>query len=309
MRALWAAAEPALASCFQSFEFARSWSEVYFPRGVAALVVQDAATPFLLPWAARDAVLFPIGHGLFDYADVIAAPAAAPTLVERAPALARALRRCGGWRRLEMHGLPGDSPFLAFWRRLAQELGAPAAITPFSAAPQLRRNRCLATPQALDRLHPRAAERLRAARRRGWLGPVEEEGERRAMVDWLLRQKEERMRTLGQASVLQAAEGDWLRRIATHASSGAELWAYRREQRLAAGFLTFLAPPLRYGYLLAFAPELAATSPAVTLLYFVLRETIGQGLDFDFLTGEQAFKLRFANAARPLLRLQLERTP
>lgn len=298
-------------SCFQRFSFARTWGQVFFRHGVTPLVVHDAEGKWILPWAARDGVLFPLGHGVFDYVDVIGTGAAAGSLEARAGALARALRRCPDWRRMEMRGLPEDSPFLGFWRRLAAELGAEAAITPFAAAPLLRRGGGdAATVEAFARKHGRAEERLRQAQRRGWLGRVEPAAERRELLTWLLEQKQRRMEARGETNVLQAAEAEWLGAMAgLGREAGVELWAYRRDGRSAAGLVTFLLPPVRYGYLLAFAAEMASASPGITLLYFVLRATIGEGMDFDFLTGEQPFKLRFANAARRLLQFRLRRAP
>lgn len=210
-----------------------------------------------------------------------------------------------------MQGLPEDSPFLGFWRRLAAELGAAAAITPFAAAPQLRRGAGgAASVEEFARGHGRAEERLRQAERRGWLGRVEQAAERRELLAWLLEQKQRRMEARGETNVLQAGEAEWLgAMVGLGREAGVELWAYRRDGRPAAGLLTFLLPPVRYGYLLAFAAEMAAASPGITLLYFVLRATIGAGMDFDFLTGAQAYKLRFANATRRLLQFRVQRAP
>lgn len=309
MAGLWGAAA-AGQSCFQRFAFARTWGEVFFRRGATPLVVHDAAGEWILPWAARDGVLFPIGHGVFDYVDAVGQGTAADALECRAGMLARALRRCPDWRRMEMQGLPEESPFLGFWRRLAAELGSEAAITPFAAAPLLR---CgtggTAMVEEFARGHGRAEERLRQAERRGWLGQLEAAGERRDLLAWLLAQKQRRLEARGETNVLQAGEAEWLDgMVALGREAGVELWAYRREGIPAAGLLTFLLPPVRYGYLLAFAAEMAAASPGITLLYFALRATVRAGMDFDFLTGEQPYKLRFANAARRLLQLRVQRT-
>jgi CelD/BcsL family acetyltransferase involved in cellulose biosynthesis len=41
-------------------------------------------------------------------------------------------------------------------------------------------------------------------------------------------------------------------------------------------------------------------SPGVTLLYRVIRHAQRRDLDFDFMTGEQPYKMRFATEVVPL---------
>jgi CelD/BcsL family acetyltransferase involved in cellulose biosynthesis len=41
-------------------------------------------------------------------------------------------------------------------------------------------------------------------------------------------------------------------------------------------------------------------SPGVSLLYIVIRQAQAHGLDFDFMTGEQPYKMRFATEVMPL---------
>jgi CelD/BcsL family acetyltransferase involved in cellulose biosynthesis len=74
-----------------------------------------------------------------------------------------------------------------------------------------------------------------------------------------------------------------------------------------AGFLTWLHADVRYGYTLSFEPEFAPESPGITLLYAVLRQSLSEDRSFDFLTGEQAFKVRFATDRRMLFRLSATR--
>ncbi|HEU4415829.1 MAG TPA: GNAT family N-acetyltransferase [Candidatus Angelobacter sp.] len=46
-----------------------------------------------------------------------------------------------------------------------------------------------------------------------------------------------------------------------------------------------------------FAPELAKHSPALTLIYEVTRRALAEGLDCDYMTGEQPYKMRLATSA------------
>lgn len=313
LAAVWAqAAQPRPASCFQSFRFAHSWTEIYGPQAQLK-IFHSPAPAMVLPLVIANHQLAVLGHGLFDYADLIAAPAAAAAARDQAPEIAASALSWPGWRRLEVCAVPGDSPFLEFWRALAAAIAAPGpapGFTRYSAAPRLlaaggKPNRGAAAE--LDRLHGRAATRLRRAQRAGWLGPVQDLSRRSHLLRWMVAQKENRLRLLGQQSVLQGPEAAWLEKLVTGHPETAELWAYCRQEQPWAGFLTFLTPAVRYGYLLAFDPARERESPAIELLYFVLRRTVAEGREFDFLTGEQAYKLRFANAARPLLRLEVQR--
>ena len=53
-----------------------------------------------------------------------------------------------------------------------------------------------------------------------------------------------------------------------------------------------------------FSPELEKHSPALSLIYEVTRQSLAEGLDCDYMTGEQAYKMRLATSAVPLFRLR-----
>lgn len=315
LAAVWArAAQPQPASCFQSFAFAQCWARIYGGQA-RILVLHSAAPAWVLPFAVRQGALSMLGHGLFDYADVVGAPAVAEAARAQARGIAAKLLSFAGWEALDICAVPGDSPFVGFWRALAAAITAPGiepVLARYSAAPRLDLRAqpgrpAGAQPEDLDRRHSRAAARLRRAQRVSRLGPVREPAARRQLLLWMLEQKERRLQSQGRSNVLQTAEAAWLEQMVMGDPETAELWAYAHAAAPVAGFLTFLAASVRYGYLLAFDPAQARQSPAIELLYFVLRQTAAEGRDFDFLTGEQAYKLRFANASRPLLRLQVRR--
>ena len=52
------------------------------------------------------------------------------------------------------------------------------------------------------------------------------------------------------------------------------------------------------------SPELAKHSPALSLIYEVTRLSLEAGLDCDYMTGEQAYKLRLATSAVQLFQLR-----
>lgn len=266
---------------FQRPELAQEWLHAF--AGQARPRIRfSPQLGVIVPWVEWGARCTLLGAGLFDYCDAVGAPPPEDTGAEL-PAPPPAA---------DFPGLREDSPWLAFWRRLAPDWRCPEQVAPRLMAP--------IGAEELDRRHPTAAERLRRVQRGGDWGRVCDPAARAALLEWLLRQKQARMQALGRANVLGGQEALWLRRMVARHPRLAELWRGEMEGKLAAGFLTWAAPRARYGYLLAFAPEFARHSPAILLLYHVLRESMREGLEMDFLTGDQSFKLRFADSQRRL---------
>lgn len=73
--------------------------------------------------------------------------------------------------------------------------------------------------------------------------------------------------------------------------------------RLGAALVTLLDPGVRRFYTCWFAPELSKHSPALSLIYEVSRLSLADGLDCDYMTGEQPYKLRLATSAVKLFHL------
>ncbi len=53
-----------------------------------------------------------------------------------------------------------------------------------------------------------------------------------------------------------------------------------------------------------FAPEYEKHSPALALIYEVTRQSLAAGLDCDYMTGEQPYKMRLATNSVPLYRVR-----
>jgi CelD/BcsL family acetyltransferase involved in cellulose biosynthesis len=61
---------------------------------------------------------------------------------------------------------------------------------------------------------------------------------------------------------------------------------------------------VRRFYTCLFSADHAKLSPALTLIHEVTRESLDAGLDCDYMTGEQGYKLRLATSSVPLYRLR-----
>ncbi len=95
--------------------------------------------------------------------------------------------------------------------------------------------------------------------------------------------------------------------VAAAAMEGAacEIYTLERGSSLVAGLVTFRDEEVRRFYTIYFNPEWARYSPGQALLYEVSAQSLAEGLSCDYMTGEYPYKLRLANAARALLRIDL----
>ncbi len=287
LEGVWRAATAAgSGSVFQEYAFARHWAKVFAPEAEIAVWTSRHA-PLVLPLAIRDGRLGLIGEGLFDYLDLIGG--AAPEVERDAAEAALGL----GWRASRFTGVPEGSRHDAFWRALAAE------AHPYSAAP------VRAAGGSWGREHARTARRWAAAKVA--LARAHGAGERLRLLAWLLDHKARELAARGQTNVLGRLEQAWLTAMVEQEPELAELWALRRDGETLAALLCWRGAQVRYAYTISYAPEAAALSPGVLALYGVLRHTMHEGRSFNFLTGEQEFKLRFATHREPLLRYEHER--
>lgn len=291
MEPLWRRAwEQAPGHFFQRFEPSLHWARIYAADGSLRVWVHEAG-PALAAFTLRQGQLELLGQGLFDYVDLIGT--ASPGAQQE---LARQLLDWKEWRRFDATGVPADSPFACFWEALQPEQA------PFSAAP------LLVHPDQFHRGRARAARRLQQCLQAGWtLRQVRPCRERHALLQWILEQKEKTLQARGGGNVLDAPAVCWLQAMVAREPDMTELWQLHRGAEIIAGLLSWRSGSVRYAYTISYSGHAAAMSPGILLLYGVLCDSVAEGLQFDFLTGEQPFKLRFADAHRRLLRLRKRR--
>jgi CelD/BcsL family acetyltransferase involved in cellulose biosynthesis len=82
-----------------------------------------------------------------------------------------------------------------------------------------------------------------------------------------------------------------------------EVFTLEDSASIAAAVVTLRDQGCRRFYTGWFAPELEKHSPALSLIYEVTRQSLEAGLDCDYMTGEQAYKMRLATGSVPLYRL------
>jgi len=81
-----------------------------------------------------------------------------------------------------------------------------------------------------------------------------------------------------------------------------EIFTLEDDASITAAVVTLREEECRRFYTGWFSPSLEKHSPALSLIYEITRQSLEQGLDCDYMTGEQPYKLRLATSAVPLYR-------
>jgi CelD/BcsL family acetyltransferase involved in cellulose biosynthesis len=84
------------------------------------------------------------------------------------------------------------------------------------------------------------------------------------------------------------------------ATADCELHTIEKDDEFVAAILTLIDENVCRFYGTYYDERWAVYSPGVSLLYRVIRDAEQRGLDFDFMTGEQPYKMRFATEVVPL---------
>jgi CelD/BcsL family acetyltransferase involved in cellulose biosynthesis len=87
--------------------------------------------------------------------------------------------------------------------------------------------------------------------------------------------------------------------------SSCEIYTLEQGASLVAGLVTFRDADTRRFYTIYFNPAWARYSPGQALLFEATARSLAEGLRCDYMTGEYPYKLRLANASRPLFRVDL----
>ena len=83
-----------------------------------------------------------------------------------------------------------------------------------------------------------------------------------------------------------------------------EIFTLEKDSKLTAAVVTILDRGCRRFYTGWFAPEYEKHSPALALIYEITQQSLAAGLDCDYMTGEQPYKMRLATSSVPLYRVK-----
>ena len=255
---------------FQQLDVNRAIATLFEEREHLYVVcVETADGAAIIPACVRRDCVSLIGEELFDYRDVLADDAHALDIA---------------WREIESIGLEVKVKAVRGKRQWA-------AMQPFTAAPFLPSTRRLSRNKDLERNLRKLVEA------KCELKSLANESDLHSGVHTFYRLKGKQ-----QAGSLFA---DPLRVEAMVKMVGLpalhpELHVITRDERTIAAVLTFVDGNVCRFYGTYFDQEWGRYSPGVSLLYRVVRQAQSRHLHFDFMTGEQPYKLRFASEVVPL---------
>jgi CelD/BcsL family acetyltransferase involved in cellulose biosynthesis len=95
-----------------------------------------------------------------------------------------------------------------------------------------------------------------------------------------------------------------MERICLEEGDGCQIFTYETASELVSAILTFRSDHARCFYTVYYDLGWKAFSPGQVLLYESSLQTLSDNLDCDFMTGEYPYKMRLANDAVPLVRIE-----
>ena len=171
-------------------------------------------------------------------------------------------------------------------------------LAPFTAAPSV--NQADTTAEQFAAMHNRLGRNLRRFQRQGFEVRAYN-GEHSA----LLRSIYERKAAHGPNSLFHdPLRAEFMVEAARIRANSCEIFTLEAGSQLAAALVTFRDDVVRRFYTCYFCAEFAKLSPSMTLIHEVTRQSLASGLDCDYMTGEQGYKLRLATGSMPLYKLK-----
>ncbi len=229
----------------------------------------------------KDVTVRLLGEELFDYrgflhqGDKDVLWAALATLAERkCPLEIVAVREC------DRHLIPAKLPLL-----------------PFAAAPMVQAGNISA--ETFAAAHSRLGRNLRRMARLGFQ-LLKYDGNNPQLLHSIYQRKAEQQNT---CLFHDRARIEFMVAAAQLLPEAFEIFTLEHGSSLAAALVTLLEPGVRRFYTGWFSAELEKHSPALTLIYEVTRQSLAAGLNCDYMTGEQPYKMRLATGTVPLFRV------
>ena len=281
MRSQWQALARAVpATMFQSFEWNLLAARIFANREAPYVVIcENDSGAALIPACVRtrSRTISLLGEELFDYRDFLAA--------------GDELALHAAWEKLADLGLPLE--VTALRGRDACERWAWLSPEPFCGAPAARPG---------PGVKPKRSYVLRRLLRLGACvrqhGPANQE-----LVHWIFERKAEQEGSLF-ADPLRRA---FMLEAVQLPASGAEMFTLELETHTLAALVTFMDGGIRRFYTTYFDAAWAKHSPGFALLSEAAERTLSDGCAYDFMTGEQPYKMRLATSSVPLYRISQRR--
>ena len=285
LRSAWESLWHSDLTLFQSYSWNQLAAKIFANREEPYVVFAESGSgAAILPAAINlehKQICF-LGENLFDYRDYLAY--GQPEVLHAAWMKLAALQ-------LPLHILSVRRAEATVWNELPK--------SPYSGAPFL--NGTSITPEQFSAKHARKGSRLRRLFRMGVEFRVSS-GNDSKLAEHIYRCKGSQ----GGAGSLFADEmrRDFMCGIVQKEGSNCEIFTFEKGNDLVAALVSFRDGRCRRFYTTYYDRQWARYSPGIELLFEATRRSLEEELDFDFMTGEQPYKMRIATAVAPLYRVE-----
>lgn len=270
---------------FQGYEINRRAAEWFAGRESPYVIVAESDSGMaIIPAVKRERELGLIGETLFDYRDVLSAGDD------------RALE--AAWQELARLGLPLEVTAL---RGAARQRWENLEPLEFCNAPTTRR--CDLSSHEFVAAHHKAAKASRRLGREG-LRLMRRDSELDRLAEWVYRRKTE-WSGVSENLFRDRERQDFMLTIMKTDAINSTIWSYEMNGgEIAAALVTLDHGQRRHFYTIHHDAQWERFSPGQVMIFDVTRETLAEGMDVDFMTGEYPYKNRLATALVPLYRVK-----
>ncbi len=297
------------ATPFQHPSWLLCWFKAFQPRDLMGIEVRASdrvigLAPLLIYPREGERVLAFAGGGVSDYLNLVAEPGSEQLVIER---VLDAVQKIPNWTVLDLTDLSGNSALLR--SVLGREHTQKHDVCYVLSLPQT-------TEELVDSLSKRQWSNLRNARSR-----TLREGEAKVelaspshyseFLDDLVRLHTIRWNELDQNGVLSDSRLlDFHRGVAATLLKDGLLRLYRMRlnERTIAAIYSFFHRETVFCYLQGFDPQFAHLSPGTQLMFAVIQDAVRLSMRrFDFLRGEEGYKLHWRPQGEPTHRIEVPR--
>jgi CelD/BcsL family acetyltransferase involved in cellulose biosynthesis len=267
---------------FQTFAWNYAAAQVFGERERPFVIyVEDDNGAALIPAAIADARLTLLGESLFDYRDVLMRGDRSALKAAWARASEPGLDFSAG-------ALRADANF-DVWDGF--ERGS------FYGAPLVSHN--VLSAEAFVAEHNRLGRWRRRLEREG-AELRSQTGANSALVRAIYEQKASQPAETGDSLFRDPLRVDFMVQACAAVGPLCEIFTLETAGAMVAALVTFRDGSVRRFYTVQFDPAWAKYSPGMVLIHEVTRRSLSDAMDCDYMTGEHAYKLRFATSVVPM---------
>jgi CelD/BcsL family acetyltransferase involved in cellulose biosynthesis len=267
---------------FQSFDWNATAARVFRDRESPYIIYAESDSGrALIPAAIDQDRLSLMGETLFDYRDVLSEGDQC--------VLHSAWHRAAQSQRMFSAGALRQNAKVARWTgfNLDNFYGAP-----YVSAREITADRFASDHNRLARFR-RRFERMGMALRC-------HHGFNSDLIQLIYQQKGSQPAETGDSLFSDPLRQQFMVEICRTLGNACEVFTLETSGTLVAAIVTFRDRNIRRFYTIYFDQAWAKHSPGIVLLYEVTRRTLEAGMDCDYMTGEHAYKMRFATSVVPM---------